>query len=292
MEKEKAKTSKSKKKKIIIAVVVIAAIAIVFISLLLLQNLTIKTSVYKLSKENLPEEFKGFKIAQISDLHNAEFGKDNSKLLDILKQNRPDIIVFTGDLVDSNHTNINISLSFAKEAVKIAPCYYVPGNHEAWLDKAKYNNLVSQLINIGVVVLDNKIVYLEKEGAKIMLAGLCDPDFTDADKIEQNGVLDKWLGEIVNDDSFTVLLSHRPEAFDIYAAHDIDVVFCGHAHGGQFRLPFIGGLYAPNQGFFPKYDAGVYNKGNTSMVVSRGIGNSVIPIRVNNRPELVIAELC
>ena len=125
-----------------------------------------------------------------------------------------------------------------------------------------------------------------------MLAGLCDPDFTDADKIEQNGVLDKWLGEIVNDDSFTVLLSHRPEAFDIYADHGIDVVFCGHAHGGQFRLPFIGGLYAPNQGFFPKYDAGVYNKGNTSMVVSRGIGNSVIPIRVNNRPELVIAELC
>lgn len=292
MEKEKAKTSKSKKKKIIIAVVVIAAIAIVFISLLLWQNLTIKTSVYKLSKENLPEEFKGFKIAQISDLHNAEFGKDNSKLLDILKQNRPDIIVFTGDLVDSNHTNINISLSFAKEAVKIAPCYYVPGNHEAWLDKAKYDNLVSQLINSGVVVLDNKIVYLEKEGAKIMLAGLCDPDFTDADKIEQNGVLDKWLGEIVNDDSFTVLLSHRPEAFDIYADHGIDVVFCGHAHGGQFRLPFIGGLYAPNQGFFPKYDAGVYNKGNTSMVVSRGIGNSVIPIRVNNRPELVIAELC
>ena len=292
MEKEKAKTSKSKKKKIIIAVVVIATIAIVFISLLLWQNLTIKTSVYKLSKENLPEEFKGFKIAQISDLHNAEFGKDNSKLLYILKQNRPDIIVFTGDLVDSNHTNINISLSFAKEAVKIAPCYYVPGNHEAWLDNAKYNNLVSQLINSGVVVLDNKIVYLEKEGAKIMLAGLCDPDFTDADKIEQNGVLDKWLGEIVNDDSFTVLLSHRPEAFDIYADHGIDVVFCGHAHGGQFRLPFIGGLYAPNQGFFPKYDAGVYNKGNTSMVVSRGIGNSVIPIRVNNRPELVIAELC
>lgn len=292
MEKEKAKTSKSKKKKIIIAVVVIAAIAIVFISLLLWQNLTIKTSVYKLSKENLPEEFKGFKIAQISDLHNAEFGKDNSKLLYILKQNRPDIIVFTGDLVDSNHTNINISLSFAKEAIKIAPCYYVPGNHEALLDKAKYDNLVSQLINSGVVVLDNKIVYLEKEGAKIMLAGLCDPDFTDADKIEQNGVLDKWLGEIVNDDSFTVLLSHRPEAFDIYADHGIDVVFCGHAHGGQFRLPFIGGLYAPNQGFFPKYDAGVYNKGNTSMVVSRGIGNSVIPIRVNNRPELVIAELC
>lgn len=292
MEKEKAKTSKSKKKKIIIAVVVIATIAIVFISLLLWQNLTIKTSVYKLSKENLPEEFKGFKIAQISDLHNAEFGKDNSKLLYILKQNRPDIIVFTGDLVDSNHTNINISLSFAKEAVKIAPCYYVPGNHEAWLDNAKYDNLVSQLINSGVVVLDNKIVYLEKEGAKIMLAGLCDPDFTDADKIEQNGVLDKWLGEIVNDDSFTVLLSHRPEAFDIYADHGIDVVFCGHAHGGQFRLPFIGGLYAPNQGFFPKYDAGVYNKGNTSMVVSRGIGNSVIPIRINNRPELVIAELC
>ena len=90
---------------------------------------------------------------------------------------------------------------------------------------------------------------------------------------------------------FTILLSHRPELFPVYAAHGLDLVFSGHAHGGQMQIPFVGGLIAPNQGFFPKYHSGLYTEGSTNMIVSRGIGNSLIPLRVNNRPEVIVAEL-
>ena len=100
------------------------------------------------------------------------------------------------------------------------------------------------------------------------------------------------LDELADDQAgYTILLSHRPELFDTYVSGEIDLVLSGHAHGGQFRLPFIGGLYAPGQGFFPKYDAGMYSKETTSMVVSRGLGNSIIPLRFNNRPEIVLIEL-
>ena len=100
------------------------------------------------------------------------------------------------------------------------------------------------------------------------------------------------LKNLIDDESgYTILLSHRPELFETYMDGGIDLVFSGHAHGGQFRLPFIGGLVAPNQGMFPKYDAGLYTDGGTSMVVSRGIGNSIIPFRFNNRPEIVLVEL-
>ena len=90
---------------------------------------------------------------------------------------------------------------------------------------------------------------------------------------------------------YVVLLSHRPELFNSYVENNVDLVFSGHAHGGQFRIPFIGGIVAPNQGVFPKYDAGIFTEGNTNMVVSKGVGNSIIPFRVNNRPEVILIEL-
>ena len=100
------------------------------------------------------------------------------------------------------------------------------------------------------------------------------------------------LTELLDEeDGYTILLSHRPELFEVYAENNIDLIFSGHAHGGQFRIPFVGGLIAPNQGLFPKYDAGIYEEGNTTMVVSRGIGNSIVPFRINNRPEIVLVEL-
>ncbi len=166
-----------------------------------------------ITDSKIPEPFSGFRIVQVSDLHNAEFGADNQRLLTMLESTNPDIIVLTGDLVDSSHTDIEVSLAFARQAVRIAPTYY------------------------------------------------------------------------------TVLLSHRPELFDTYVEGGVDLVLTGHAHGGQFRLPVIGGVVAPGQGLFPKYDAGLYTEGSANMVVSRGLGNSVIPFRVNNRPEIVVLEL-
>ena len=255
-------------------------------------NTTIKTTTITLHDDNLPTAFDGFKIAQISDLHNAEFGNNHSTLLNILKTEQPDIIAITGDFVDANHTDIDTAVSFAQQAVQIAPCYYVTGNHEAWLG-AEYTRLEEQLKACGVTVLRNESVVMEKGPQSIELIGIDDPDFSNTDSLFDlsAGIISSEIQTARQSDNYTVLLSHRPEVFDTYVEQRINLALCGHAHGGQFRLPFIGGVVAPNQGLFPKYDAGVYHDGATTMVVSRGIGNSIIPVRINNRPEVVVVSL-
>lgn len=256
-------------------------------------NITVKTTIWSIHDTNLPSGFERYKIAQISDLHNAEFGQNNSQLLKILQKESPDVIVLTGDLVDSIHTNMNIAVSFAEHAMNIAPCYYVTGNHEAWL-KEQYNELEEKLKNCGVIVLRNQLEMITSNNDTIQLIGVDDPDFSESG----SGMFDLAAGivstEIQNasiGEGYKILLSHRPELFDTYVEKNINLALCGHAHGGQFRIPFIGGLIAPNQGLFPKYDGGLYTKENTTMIVSRGIGNSIIPIRFNNRPEVVIIIL-
>ena len=139
-------------------------------------NTALMVSTAAISSSRIPPAFSGFRIAQASDLHNAEFGKDNSTLLRMLSESGPDIIVITGDLVASTHTDIDTALSFAKEAVQIAPVYYVTGNHEARL--TEYGRLRTGLETAGVTVLEDKTVWLEQDGGKIMLIGLSDPDFT------------------------------------------------------------------------------------------------------------------
>lgn len=211
----------------------------------------------------------------------------------MLSKNEPDIIVITGDLIDAQHTNIDIALNFVKEAIQIAPVYYVTGNHEASL--SQYDRLKDGLESVGVSVLDDRVVELERDGEKITLIGLSDPDFTVKGDVfgEVPAMINTKLEKLTNmENSYTILLSHRPELFESYVSSGIDLILCGHAHGGQFRLPFIGGLIAPNQGLFPKYDAGVFSDHNTHMIVSRGLGNSIIPFRFNNRPEIVLVELC
>ena len=251
-------------------------------------NVSLKTSVYKIRSERLPEAFDGYTIAQVSDLHNAEFGKENERLLSALRKTECDMLVLTGDLVDSRRTDIGIAVDFAREAVKIAPTYYVSGNHEARLTK-EYPLLKSGLLAAGVTVLENEEAYVEKNGERLKIVGLQDPNFLSGgskeDKIENS------LKEFVFGQEYTIVLAHRPDLFDVYANAGADLAFSGHAHGGQFRLPFVGGLYAPGQGFFPKYDAGLYTKENTKMLVSRGLGNSAFPFRLNNRPQIVVAKL-
>lgn len=174
-------------------------------------------------------------------------------------------------------------LVFIEQAVKIAPCYYVTGNHEAWIGAFNLKEFETKLTDFGVTVLHNESIMLERGGEYIYLAGIDDPDC--------GGDYRKNLENVSDSDCFTVLLSHRPELFEEYVKNGFDLVLSGHAHGGQFRLPLIGGLLAPNQGWFPKYDSGIYSEGSTNMVVSRGIGNSVVPVRINNPSELIIIEL-
>lgn len=253
-------------------------------------NAALELNTYTISSRGLPDAFDGYRIAQVSDLHNAEFGDGNQRLLDMLREAEPDMIAITGDLIDSRKTNIAVALAFAEEAVRIAPCYYASGNHEARVPE--YRELKAGLEAAGVTVLDDARVEIEISGKSITIIGVNDPSFLADYLTSDAAVMDRKLSEFSSEDaSFTILLSHRPELFDTYAAHDMDLVLTGHAHGGQFRLPLIGGLIAPNQGLFPKYDDGLYSEGNTNMIVSRGLGNSIIPFRFNNRPEVVLIEL-
>ena len=269
-----------------------AAICLILITIWVVRgNTQIELTEYIVTSSKVPESFTCFEIAQISDLHNAELGEENSKLLELLSEVEPHIIVLTGDLIDSRQTDIEIALDFAGKAVEISPVYYVSGNHEARVPE--YEELKMGLTEAGVTVLENQKVQITRNGESITLMGIQDPSFrTDYLFGDAESVSRQAISELQNEsDGFTVLLSHRPELFELYVDTGVDLVFSGHAHGGQFRLPFIGGLVAPNQGFFPKYDAGLFKKENTTMIVSRGLGNSIIPFRINNSPEIVVAEL-
>ena len=278
-----------KKKFIFLVVAVIVLVALVI--WIAWGNTALELNTYTISSSKLPQSFDGYRIAHVSDLHNTEMGKDNEKLLVMLRDADPDMIAITGDLIDSRNTDIEVALQFIREAVKIAPCYYVTGNHEARVNE--YGELKAGMETAGVTVLEDVRTEISMEGATITLIGVNDPSYQ-PDYLfgDSETVLNTKLEELHTEDGeFTVLLSHRPELFDAYTDHGIDLVLSGHAHCGQFRLTFIGGLVAPNQGFFPEYDAGIYTEGNTNMLVSRGIGNSILPFRINNRPEVILIEL-
>jgi len=281
----------AKKKKLIIVFAVVAALLIAMVAWIAWGNTALELNTYTITSDKLPEAFDGYRIAHVSDLHNTEMGRDNEKLLSMLRSAEPDIIAITGDMIDSRNTNVEIALEFAEEAVKIAPCYYVTGNHEARV--SEYDELKEGLRSLGVVVLEDECIELEQDGEYIALLGVDDPSFDTGYLFgDAETVMEAKLQELIDDESvFTILLSHRPELFDTYVNCGIDVALSGHAHGGQFRLPFVGGLVAPNQGFFPEYDAGLYSEENTNMLVSRGVGNSILPFRINNRPEVILIEL-
>lgn len=269
---------------------IIAAIAVVLILWTIWENVTVGVTHYTVASSRLPASFDHYKIVVVSDLHNAEFGKENDSIIKLVEEENPDMIAFTGDLIDSSRTNMETAGKLAQNLAEIAPCYYVTGNHEAWIGE-QYQTLEKKLLDAGVVTLHDNFVQVTKNQEMIQLAGLDDPDFTDRDSSIQQSMLETKLNNMNLTDDYCILLSHRPETFNAYVSSHIDLVLSGHAHGGQFRLPLIGGIVAPNQGFFPTYDAGMYSENQTTMIVSRGIGNSIIPIRFNNQPELVCVEL-
>ena len=263
-------------------------IAITFIFWVGWTNKNITTTTLEIENEKIPTEFDGFKIAHVSDLHNHQWGK---KLIEKIRIENPNLIAITGDLVDSRKPDFDIALQFIKDANKIAPIYYVTGNHEARLED--YHLLKERLEKASVNMIDDQSVFIEKGTNKIQFLGIQDPDFVEraSGGSIQSEIVRVKMSELLDKDYFTVVLSHRPEHFEQYVNAGAGLVMTGHAHGGQVRMPFIGGLVAPHQGIFPKYTAGVYKEQNTAMVVSRGLGNSIIPVRINNMPELVIIEL-
>ena len=237
-------------------------------------------------KGDIPKAFDGYKILQVSDLQNKVFGREQKPLLNKIQASEPDIIVFTGDLVDRHkgRTDVDSAMEFIHELVKIAPVYFVSGNHEHRC--GEWDILLEELVLADVTVLENGKSIIERNGETITILGLTDK--------RANPYYDKMLHTLMagQEDSFNILLSHRPELFETYVQENIDLAFTGHAHGGQIIIPFLRqGIFAPHQGFFPKYTEGMHEKDGTVMVVSRGLGNSSFPFRIFNRPELIEVTL-
>ena len=249
------------------------------------SNTRIVVDDYTLFYDNLPDSFNGYRIAQLTDIHAAEFGGDQSKLLEAVKKARANIIVITGDLIDSAD-DIDIVQPRIKSLPALAPVYYVTGNHE-WASGA-LRELIEMLESYGVTVLQNNYVNLTVGDESLVLAGVDDP----------NGPKDmKTPEELVSDirgregDPFIVLLEHRNNFLDRFAALGIDLVMSGHAHGGVIRLPFTDGLIGPSLEWFPDFTSGIYTEDDTNMVVSSGIGNRTGIPRFLNNPQVLVAVL-
>ncbi len=264
-----------KKKYILITILLLQIIVFVWFN-----NCYIEVTKYVIYSKKVNQDLT---IVHISDLHNTSFGKNNGRLINKIKKSHPDIIAITGDLIDANHTDVDVAIKLIENIISIAPIYYVTGNHEAWaIDE--YQELKMRMEDLGVIVLDNKSVNVMIDDTEISINGI-----DDANMINVKNELDKLD---YDSDNFVLLLSHRPELFEEYTNRDIDLVLSGHAHGGQFRIPIIGGLVAPNQGMFPEYTEGLFESTDaTKMIISRGLGNSIIPVRINNNPELVVIEI-
>lgn len=252
----------------------------------------IVTTHYTYRSKNLPKSFDGYKIIQVSDFHNAYLGRRSKNLLKAVEEAEPDTIVITGDIVDRRTPNLKRAAVLIEKITKIQETFYITGNHEAHYKH--FNKLYEVIGRSDVRNITKHSAVLERNGEKINLTGINDVWFF-GDEVNpktyrnfQNELRNK-VSELPHD--FTVLLAHRPELLSIYSKNDVDLVFCGHAHGGQIRLPVVKGLYAPHQGVNPKYTEGMHEQNGTTMMVSRGLGNSRFPFRVFNHPEVVVVEL-
>ena len=240
---------------------------------------------YTLFFPKLPESFDGCKVVQLSDLHGMRFGAENWRLVELVRQQEPDIIVLTGDIAgkDGALDNVEPLLSGIEG---LAPTYYVNGNHE-WADGC-VEEIEALMKSHGVTCLSNEIELLYRGEDSIAIVGAEDPNGR-ADMIKPWG-LSLRLGELYSD-HFSLWLAHRNDYIQMYSDIGTDLILCGHGHGGIVRLPFVGGLLNVNRSFGAEYESGVYSTPHFQMVVSRGLGNSIPVPRLFNRPELVAVTL-
>jgi len=269
-------------RKLINLVVKIALTIACIVAFFYINNEWLIVSEHTVESSKIPTAFDGYRIVQISDLHDATFGENQQRLVNKIRRAKPNMIVITGDLIDSNRYNLQSSLTVIDQIVELAEVYYVTGNHEVATNDV--NRIKEELTARGVRVLSNESVTITRDDTSLSLTGIEDP-------LMGLQAADMLTTANIPHENFTMLLAHRPEDFSAYVDEEIDLTFSGHAHGGQFRIPLLGGLVAPGQGYFPEYTAGVYEQGQSKLVVSRGLGNSIIPIRIFNLPEIIVVTL-
>lgn len=260
---------------------------------------SIEKNKYIIESSKIPKEFDNFNIVQISDLHNKSFGKDNKKLLKVIDELSPDIIVITGDLIDGENKKFNVVLNLIDDLTKKYKVYHIIGNHEqkSLIKRYKdlYSNYFKELYSKNIINLENEVVKIEKNNSHINVYGLIMPldyypyffsNFKNKNLKLDKRFIENNLGKI-NKNEYNILLVHTPFFFEEYAYWGADLILAGHVHGGIIRIPYIGGLLSPNREFFPKYDYGKYSAEESTMLLSKGLGGSRILMRINCRPEIV-----
>lgn len=255
---------------------------------LLLSKYGLGVTRLEIGLESLPEGFDGFRIVQLSDLHGSSFGEGNARLIEKVRAEEPELIALTGDFLDEGKTERELPEleALVRELAAIAPVYFVSGNHD-WASGEAYT-LFETLGSAGAVCLRNEHLRLERGGDSIVLAGVDDPNGP-AEMPEPDEFVAQLRKEAPED--FVLLLAHRAYWAERYPELDVDLILCGHTHGGIVRLPFVGGLAASNMGLFPEYDAGLFELPGYTLFISRGLGNSVPLPRFLNTPEIVSITL-
>lgn len=266
-------------------------ILILLIIFLYMQNNTVDVTNYNIKSTECGK----LRIVQLSDLHSKPF----AKALKITKELNPDIICITGDYINDKCKSKDKMLAYGKELVKIAKVYYITGNHERRLEN--FESIMQELSDIGFIVLLNRISVYNDKGFDVNILGLDEnqADFKDY-KARKNGTfvykdMFPYFAELENNNGFKIALSHFPENFENvkemnYSQYDFDIQLSGHAHGGQFCLPFIGPVFSPGQGLFPKYAKGSFGD-RPKLIVSRGLGNAEFPFRLFNHPEINVINI-
>lgn len=272
---------------ITIFVLLFIALIIVF---LYFQNNKIDQTQYKIKSENAA---KPFRIVHLSDLHSKPF----KKALEITRHSKPDVICITGDYINDKEKNKDKMLKYASSLCEIAPVYYITGNHERRLEG--FEKLMQELKDTGFNVLLNECVHNDELNLTVLGLDENQADFEDY-KARKNGTfvyrdMSKFINELEKSNGFKLLLSHFPENFSAveemkYSKYDFDLQLSGHAHGGQFCLPFIGPVFSPGQGLFPKFAKGSFGE-RPKLIVSRGLGNAEFPFRLFNHPEINIIDV-
>ena len=273
---------------IIFFILILACLASIWVSY---NWLTVTHFTVRSSKISEP-----FRIVLVSDLHEHQFGRDNEKLAEKIREQSPDLIIIDGDMINGDSENADTAVELVRALKETAPVYYSFGNHEYSYMEAGHGDLTEELEAAGAVVLNYQSIDIDVKGNPVRLGGLYEYGFeTGMQSEEENERAVPYLEEYADTDRYLIMCAHRPESFypwDMADQWGIDLVLSGHLHGGQVIIPGVGGLYNSLDGFFPKFDYGQYKLGDSDMVITRGLGSNpkMLP-RFNNPPEIAVVEV-
>lgn len=277
-----------------ITLIVLALLIIFIIGELIYSNNFLTVNNYEIKTDKTDASFR---VVLLSDLHNKEFGAGNENLLNLVKEQKPDIILTVGDFVTRFESDREIACNALNGLSKIAPVYSSLGNHErSYYD---YDGLIEDIKASGVTLLDNELTEVEVGGDSIVVGGLTDFPYYEFEAPDYDNERRHFLDSFIEceKDSFSILLAHEPEFFMWgFDEKNLDLMLSGHTHGGIIKLPFIGGLLAPNQGILvgqilPEYTHGLYQSDTATMLITAGLSSEIVLPRFNNPPEVCVIDV-